>query len=77
LKDADLDYLGRSDFIPVSQDLYKELQTFNGKMSPHDWTQKQIHFIENHKYYTQTAKNMRQVKKKKQLEELRDLMKQQ
>ncbi|MGM0375204.1 MAG: adenylate/guanylate cyclase domain-containing protein [Bacteroidota bacterium] len=77
LKDADLDYLGRSDFIPVSQNLYKELQTFNGKIAPREWTQKQIHFIENHKYYTQTAKEMRQVKKEKQLEELRDLLKSQ
>lgn len=77
LKDADLDYLGRSDFIPVSQDLHKELQTFNGKMPPREWTQKQIQFIENHKYYTQTAKEMRQVKKEKQLEELRDLLKSQ
>ncbi len=75
LKDADLDYLGRSDFIPVSQNLYKEIQTYNGKMALHDWNKKQIHFIENHKYYTKTAKNLRQVNKEKQLTTLRELCK--
>ena len=73
LKDADLDYLGRSDFIPVSRNLYHEIQSFNGKMSIEEWNKKQINFIENHKYYTQTAKNLRQVKKEKQLQALREL----
>ncbi|MFO8001880.1 MAG: adenylate/guanylate cyclase domain-containing protein [Marinilabilia sp.] len=74
LKDADLNYLGRSDFIPVANNLYKEVQTFNGKMSPREWTKKQINFIENHKYYTRTAKKLREVKKEKQLLGLRELL---
>ncbi|PWD99471.1 adenylate/guanylate cyclase domain-containing protein [Marinilabilia rubra] len=74
LKDADLDYLGRSDFIPVSRNLYHEIQTFNGKMTIDEWNRKQISFISNHRYYTNTAKNLRQVKKEKQLNALRDLM---
>ncbi len=72
LKDADLDYLGRSDFLPVSNNLYNEFQQFNGKMSQEDWNRKQINFIAGHKYYTKTAKNLRQVKKEKQLKGLRD-----
>jgi class 3 adenylate cyclase len=75
LKDADLDYLGRSDFIPVSRSLYEEFQTFNGKMTLPEWNKKQISFITNHKYYTNTAKNLRQVRKEQQLSALKDFMK--
>ena len=75
LKDADLDYLGRSDFIPVSKNLYQEIQTFNGKMTLPEWNKKQINFITNHKYYTNTAKNLRQVRKEQQLSALKDFMK--
>jgi predicted metal-dependent HD superfamily phosphohydrolase len=77
LKDADLDYLGRPDFIPISQNLYKEIQTFNGKMSLKEWNKKQINFIANHKYYTNTAKKLRQVKKEQQLMALKELLKEQ
>lgn len=72
--DADLDYLGRTDFIPVSGNLYRELKE-NGKIKSIDeWNQLQIKFIENHTYFTQTAQNMRDVNKFKQLEKLRELI---
>ncbi len=73
LKDADLDYLGRSDFRPVSNSLYNEFEKLTGKMSVDEWNRKQINFISGHKYYTNTAKKLRQVKKEKQLNGLRDL----
>ncbi|WP_291862496.1 adenylate/guanylate cyclase domain-containing protein [Marinilabilia sp.] len=73
LKDADLDYLGRSDFLPVSNSLYHEFQHLNGDMSPGVWNKKQIGFIAEHKYYTKTAKKLRQVKKEKQLKGLREI----
>ncbi|MGQ1910716.1 adenylate/guanylate cyclase domain-containing protein [Marinifilum sp. RC60d5] len=72
--DADLDYLGRTDFIPVSGNLYRELKE-NGKIKSIDeWNQLQIKFIENHTYFTQTAQNMRDVNKFKQLDKLRELI---
>ncbi|MBN1116877.1 MAG: HD domain-containing protein [Bacteroidales bacterium] len=73
LKDADLDYLGRSDYLPVSNTLYHEFQRLNGDMSQGAWKKKQIGFISEHKYYTKTAKELRQVKKEKQLKGLREL----
>lgn len=72
LKDADLDYLGRSDFLPVSNSLFKEFELLEGKMSEDEWNRKQINFISEHKYYTNTAKKLRQIKKEKQLNGLRD-----
>jgi HD superfamily phosphodiesterase len=74
--DADLDYLGRTDFLPVAYNLYKELKTRNKVESFEDWKKIQMDFIRNHSYFTTTARNLREVNKNKQLErileELRD-----
>ncbi len=75
MSDADLDYLGRSDYIPVSENLYKELNACNGKITLSQWNQQQIEFISNHRYYTKTAMELRQVNKEKQLEVLRQMQK--
>ncbi|MDQ2180713.1 adenylate/guanylate cyclase domain-containing protein [Marinifilum sp. D714] len=72
--DADLDYLGRTDFIPVSGNLYRELKEYGKIKSIDEWNRLQIRFIENHQYFTKTARNMRNVNKYKQLEKLRELI---
>jgi hypothetical protein len=48
--DADLDYLGRNDFEPISRNLYKEFIVF--KIIPEDiiWDHIQIKFFESHHY---------------------------
>ena len=53
--DADLDYLGRKDFEPISSHLYKEFITF--KIIPDNcvWDHIQIKFFESHYYFTKTA----------------------
>lgn len=74
--DADLDYLGRADFIPVSETLFKELVEFKFIEDDYDkWNQIQIKFIESHQYFTDTAKRLRDVNKKKQLENIRKQLK--
>lgn len=72
--DADLDYLGRDDFIPISNDLYKELKVQNLIGSEKDWNLKQLHFIQNHQYYTNTALILREVKKEQQIKRLQKLI---
>lgn len=72
--DADLDYLGRTDFIPVSGNLYRELKEHSKIKSIDDWNRLQIKFIENHQYFTETARNMRDVNKIRQLDKLRELI---
>ncbi|MDA3891472.1 MAG: HD domain-containing protein [Salinivirgaceae bacterium] len=74
--DADLDYLGRVDFIPVSGNLFTELTEH--KIIENDinhWNQLQISFISNHQYFTETAKKLRDVNKNNQLEAIRKLVK--
>jgi adenylate cyclase len=72
--DADLDYLGRSDMIPVSNLLYRELKEVNKIESWNAWNRLQIKFISNHQYFTKTAKALREVNKQKQIERIRKLI---
>ena len=72
--DADLDYLGRSDFIPVSNTLYKELKEQNMIDSLNEWNKLQVKFISGHQYFTETARNLREVNKQKQIERISRLI---
>ena len=74
--DSDLDYLGRSDFIPVSNTLYEELKEQNKIGSLNDWNKLQIKFITGHQYFTETARNLREVNKQKQIERIKSLLEQ-
>ncbi|HKL66879.1 MAG TPA: adenylate/guanylate cyclase domain-containing protein [Bacteroidales bacterium] len=72
--DADLDYLGRSDFIPVSNTLYDELKAQNKIGSLNDWNKLQVKFISGHQYFTNTARSLREVNKQKQIERIHNLI---
>ncbi len=74
LCDADLDYLGRSDFIPVSNTLYKELHEQNLIGSIDEWNDLQIKFLTAHQYFTDTANRLREVNKQTQIERLKKLL---
>ena len=70
--DADLDYLGRNDFEPISRNLYKEFIVF--KIIPEDiiWDHIQIKFFESHHYFTGTSASKRNKKKLKHLNILKE-----
>jgi uncharacterized protein len=70
--DADLDYLGRNDFEPISQTLHKEFIIF--KIIPEDiiWDHVQIKFFESHHYFTGTSISKRNEKKLKHLNILKE-----
>lgn len=75
IQDADLDYLGRADFIPVSNLLYKEIVERGGSnMTINQWNKIQIKFISSHQYYTKTAQSLREVNKQSQIERLKELV---
>ena len=69
--DADLDYLGRVDYIPVAAKLYQELKERGLVGELADWVNMQIKFMENHQYYTSTARQMREANKLEQLRKLK------
>jgi class 3 adenylate cyclase len=72
--DSDLDYLGRSDFIPVSNTLYEELKAQNKIGTLNDWNKIQVKFISGHQYFTSTARSLREVNKQLQIERIQSLI---
>jgi class 3 adenylate cyclase len=72
--DSDLDYLGRSDFIPVSNTLFEELKAQNKMGSLNDWNKIQVKFISGHQYFTKTARSLREVNKKLQIERIQSII---
>ena len=72
--DSDLDYLGRSDFIPVSNTLFEELKAQDKMKSLNDWNKIQVKFISGHQYFTKTARSLREVNKQLQIERIQSLI---
>ncbi len=72
--DADLDYLGRSDMIPVSNTLFEELKAQEKIGTFNDWNKLQVKFLSGHQYFTKTAETLREVNKQKQIERIRELI---
>lgn len=72
--DSDLDYLGRSDFIPVSNTLYEELKAQNKINDLNTWNKLQVKFLSKHQYFTKTANTLREVNKEKQIERIKQLI---
>jgi adenylate cyclase len=72
--DSDLDYLGRSDFIPVSNTLYKELKEQNKIGTLNDWNKIQVKFLSVHQFFTKTAQHLREVNKQMQIERIKKLI---
>ncbi len=74
LCDADLDYLGRKDFYPISNTLYRESLHYGFVKNEMEWDRLQVKFFENHHYFTKTANSLRLEEKNKRLQELKDIV---
>ncbi|MFD1314110.1 HD domain-containing protein [Namhaeicola litoreus] len=72
--DVDLDYLGRSDYHPISELLFSELKE-RGKISTKmDWIKMQIDFLRMHKFHTSFAKKNREPEKQRRIKELEEIL---
>ena len=70
--DADHDYLGRPDYHVIAKKLRVELNDFETSFTDEQWIKYQIQFLEkDHKYYTETANNIREHGKKARIAELK------
>ncbi|MFK7933673.1 MAG: HD domain-containing protein [Saprospiraceae bacterium] len=72
LSDADLDYLGRSDFYVIGQRLYQELKNRNSDFSIASWDAIQVSFLESHSFFTTTNIATRAPQKAIYLNELKE-----
>jgi uncharacterized protein len=76
MADADLDVLGRDDFMVRNNNLRRELAFFGQEFTDTQWFSGQLKFLESHTYFTTTARTLRDAgqvenvaKLKKKLEE--------
>ena len=73
IRDADLDYLGREDYVPVSRELYKELLEHKLiKKNEYEWCLGQVKFLEEHKYYTSYSRSQRNPGKVRHLQKIQE-----
>ena len=73
--DADHDYLGRANYHVIAKRLRKELEHHGKIMSEKEWIIFQLNYLEHeHKYYTETAKNIRDEGKNRRISELKSLL---
>lgn len=74
--DADLDVLGRRDFLPRNQALRQELSAHGSNHSEYGWYTQQITFLRNHRYFTGSARSLRDEQKALNLCKLEALLEQ-
>ncbi len=74
--DADHDYLGRPDYYAIANKLRQEYENEGRVMTDKEWLLFQLHFLENiHVFYTETAKNIRDIGKTARIQELHNTLK--
>lgn len=72
--DADLDYLGRRDFFVISHKLKYEWEIHQYRtISLKDWYKLQVAFLQNHRYFTTTARELRETVKQDNLRQILEL----
>ncbi|HEX9980919.1 MAG TPA: HD domain-containing protein [Flavobacterium sp.] len=68
--DADLDYLGRDDFFETGHNLYLEMLAEGTIASEAEFDHLQIDFLQQHVYFTNTSRQLRNDKKAQHLKSL-------
>ncbi len=75
LCDADLDYLGREDFFMIAHQLRYEWNILDIRRTTlREWYELQIMFLENHQFFTNSAKALRDEKKAENLKQIKELV---
>jgi hypothetical protein len=65
--DADLDVLGRDDFFDRSALLRRELIQLGRELSWRRWQEEQLHFLQQHTYFTPVARSLRDEGKRRHI----------
>jgi len=74
LADADMDSLGREDFLTISCALWQELNVFCQPRSWDEWLASQLTFLESHRYFSEAARALRDPGKRRNIEQVKSLM---
>lgn len=60
IADADLEYWGSAKTNETAEKLFKELQTLNPQHTRDEWNKQQIGFLQNHQYFTNYCKALKE-----------------
>lgn len=71
LCDADLDYLGRSDFFRIGTTLFWEFLHDGIVMNEREWNELQVRFLGSHTYFTATSRAEREPIKQQHLQRIK------
>jgi len=74
--DADLDYLGTDDFLPIGNQLFQEFMHYGVIKDEQAWNRLQLKFLQAHQYFTDFARTYREEKKQANLKLITDIVKQ-
>ncbi len=74
LCDADLYYLGGSHFYTIGHQLFEELKERKIVTDEESWNRIQLRFLEQHQFFTQTARKLREPHKVTRLSEIREIV---
>ena len=74
LVDADLDSLGRSDYLETSSALWMELSAYGKATSWECWLYFQLNFLRSHQYFTAQARTLRDAGKQENIAILEQLI---
>jgi uncharacterized protein len=74
IADADMDSLGREDFLNAGLHLRHELEGVGIRSSDVDWYRGQVNFLQQHNYYTEAAHKLRGPGKERNLETVKRLL---
>ncbi|KEO71750.1 HD domain-containing protein [Anditalea andensis] len=72
LADADLEYLGTTDYDMRSECLFKEMKHFDTSIKMNDWIKFQIDFLEKHSFHTEFCINVLEPIKQLNLNKLKE-----
>jgi uncharacterized membrane-anchored protein YitT (DUF2179 family)/predicted metal-dependent HD superfamily phosphohydrolase len=75
LCDADLSYLGTSEYEKYAERLFEEFKVLGTVTSESEWQTRQINFLKTHQYFTETGKKELESTKQKNLENLQNTSK--
>jgi hypothetical protein len=74
LHDAVYDYLGRVDYMTLTEKLLKELKETGSITDTDVWVGEQIDFLGSHEFLTSTARMLRSIPPEKQIQKLKDYL---
>jgi len=72
MADADLDVLGREDFMLCNEALRQELRYFGREFTDSEWYTGQANFLRAHQYFTRSAQALRNAQKQRNLAMLQE-----